>query len=1168
MFHKKRLLFTLCLIFALTSLPAVHLNKAEKNILYLSTGDSKTDSIQFSAIANALPENCRLYYQSLNYDFYTSETDTSSEETYWPFDFLDISKFNAVITGDNLAFEFVHQYYDAHFKSTPIISLISDSDDFSSNLNKMEHSYAIKDSIFFDENIKLATSLFPARKQIIFIGCSNEQRQNYEKSVKKFEIDSDFKNISKMGKEKIEKYISSLKKCSIIYLPSTKELNENILNSEQILDIILENTENPVFICHDIGLGNGVLGGYFVSAEELGNVVGRKINQIFAYNIMNNTTKDFQLQANYYFDVQKMNVFKIKKNQLNTRSIFINDTPSKFTRINFIILFLTLNFILIAAIAYIIITAKKRISIQKNYLNEERSKLNAVLSQSDALFWECAFSTDDNEIETFLGADEEEKTEQTNNIAQGWIDSGLIPTQYIERYNKMIADIRSGAETVSIDLPLQQEDSHTHLTNTHWKHIVYKTINQNTGKIIRAIATATDITNQKRAEEEYEGEMSYRAFVNKEYPVYTRLNLTNNVIMERMINVPELKLTVADSSADSELALIVRTATNNGQNLSLSAALTRKELLTAFTNGSRTRDWDFYYTFANGITRWYKLTVELSSNPYTSCVEANIYMREITNYKIMAISKDSVLDEEVEYIFWLDLPETKCHIIHKANYASWIPIEEDTDYHELTEYMLNNLISTKDRETVEQFFSLKHLTVKLKDKTAANCTFEIITDNLRVAIKQMRSYYLSGNQNVILFICRDITDITLFEKLQNEKLSRAIEQAEKANASKSDFLSRMSHDLRTPMNGIIGMAELAEDEIDKPQALKEDIRKIKSSSKYMLGLLNDILDMAKIESGKLEIRKSRQSAGEIIEAITTMANSMCEQNKITFYCNVDPNKYRNFFINVDRLHLQQVIMNLLSNASKFTPPQGRIEFLLKILERTEKTINTEITISDTGSGMTKEFQKVMFEAFTQDVNSVNKVGTGLGLSIVHNLIKLMGGTIECQSAPGEGTTFTIQLAIDFIEESTDDSSEKSDTNAKSKTANDLTGKRILLVEDNPLNQEISRRVLQKKGMVVTIAENGLVALNTFSDNPENSFDLILMDVMMPVMGGIESAHLLRSLDRKDAKEIPIIALTANAFTEDIQKCIDAGMNTHLSKPIDPLLLISTISEYLTETVES
>ncbi|MCM1224361.1 MAG: response regulator, partial [Lachnospiraceae bacterium] len=377
---------------------------------------------------------------------------------------------------------------------------------------------------------------------------------------------------------------------------------------------------------------------------------------------------------------------------------------------------------------------------------------------------------------------------------------------------------------------------------------------------------------------------------------------------------------------------------------------------------------------------------------------------------------------------------------------------------------------------------------------------------------------------------------------------------------KSDFLSRMSHDLRTPMNGILGMAQLAEDELNQPQAIQEDLRKIKSSSQYMLGLLNDILDMSKIESGKMEIHKSRNSVSEMLESVVTMAKSMCQSNGIHFHCNMDANKYMNTFINVDRLHIQQVIMNLLSNASKFTPEGGRVDFLVNILGRKGDIINAEFVISDTGSGMTKEFQKVMFDSFTQDVNSINKVGTGLGLSIVHNLVQLMNGTIECDSAPGQGTKFFIRMDIEFLEEAS--GGDKKDSAQKSGKAVELSGKRILLVEDNPLNQEISRRLLQKKGMVVTTVENGLIALDTFSQSEMNSFDLILMDVMMPVMGGIESATKIRALERQDAKEIPIIALTANAFTEDIEKCIAAGMNTHLSKPINPVLLINTISEYL------
>lgn len=1146
------------LAFSQTALPDT------KTILYFSASTSRMDNSQFFAISNALPDNFNLYYQSLDYDLYNFKLHDEQQE--WPFAFLDFSKFDAVIIGDNSAFEFSQKRRAEFLGKMPLVCIGTDNGFFLDNAETIPNTKIIKDELFLDENINLAMTLFPGRKKITFIASSDEQIKQYEFKTSKYEIDSEFKDISQMNQAQIEEYVSQLGNCSILFLPSPKELNEKRFNSWRILDTIVDNTENPIFVCHDIGIGEGVLGGYFISTEELGNSVARALGIFFgnaAQTKKENATRT-QAQANYFFDFEQMQRFKIKSDLLNSKTIFINDNQSENTRQILLSLFFSLSLILSAAIITLILFAKKRINLQKTFLDEERIKLNMILSQGDVFFWECDLDPDKNDTIRFSGIDRktDEDSFVSENIIEGWIDQGLIPFEYIDHYNKMISDIKSGKETVSIDLPLQQEDAHTHLANTVWKHIVYKNLNQNSGKSIKVIATAIDITNQKLAEEKYEGEMSYRAFINKAYPAYTRLNLTNNIIMERMINIPEMKLAVKDSSADSELQLFSRITTNSGQNPALPEVLNRKELLTSFMNGTRSHEWDFYYPFPSGMIRWYLLHTEISMNPYTTCIEANLYLRDITEQKIMSISKDSVLDEEVEYILWLDLSTMKCHLIHKANNVNWISIKDEVDYDALTKTILDDVVSSKDKEAAHEFFTLKRLILELKDKFSVNCTFEIVSENLRVAIKQMRAYYLNNNQSIILFICRDITDITLFEKLQNEKLSNAIEQAKKANASKSDFLSRMSHDLRTPMNGIIGMAELIEDEVNQPQALHEDIQKIKSSSKYMLGLLNDILDMAKIESGKMEIHKSRQSVGEIVEAITTMAVPMFETKNIHFYCNVDTHKYKNLFVNIDRLHLQQIIMNLLSNASKFTPSEGHVDLLLKILDRTEKTINVEIVVKDTGSGMTQEFQQVMFDSFTQDVNSINKVGTGLGLSIVRNLINLMGGTIECNSAPGKGTTFTITLSMEFIEELAESAQETSNEASKQKSETELDGKKILLVEDNPLNQEISRRVLQKKGMVVTIAENGQVALDTFSHSGLNAFDLILMDVMMPVMGGIESATKIRALEREDAKTIPIIALTANAFMDDIQKCVDAGMNTHLSKPINPVLLITTIREYL------
>lgn len=1155
---------------ATTKLGDTEVDLEDKNVLFLTTSDAseKCYQTQINCLTKQLPQNFKILSQFINPDI---EINTAVFGTIYDIykDRSVLPRLDYVIVADSAALKFVQAKQDYYFKGLPIVVMGIKRGPLHDSALKMQNFHIVLDEPFIEENIKLINSLFPRRRKIVFIGCDERQKRIIETLKLKFDIESDFKNISGMSKIEIVNYAKSMDRASVLFLPSASDMNEESVNSEEAVKLLCNNTDNPIFTCHDLCFGDGILGGYFVSQEKICEATSFIFKNLGYYKRMSNTYNLNQpLVPEYFFDAAQMKKFNITKSSLNVKTIYINDNQGFVNNRNRLIASFIIMVLLLTAIAVLTVMFANRVKGLEAQVGEERSKLNAIVSQSDALFWECYFDRGEDEI--FLADDYPEDADGsfTGDIAQGWIDSGIIPEEYLDKYNEMISELKGGKESVTIDLPLLQEDIHTHLTTTRWKHIVYKIIEKKGDKVTKAIATAIDITNRKHAEEEYEGEMSYRSFINKEYPLYTRLNLTSNVIMEKMVNVPELSRAMVDTTSDNELEALASIATTHGQNSNLPAAMTRKQLLTMFMNGNRSKEWDFYYEFKTGIIRWFSLSVELTSNPHTNCIEANIYLRDITNSKIMSISKDSVLDEEVEYIFWLDLSSASCHFIHNAQNISWLPAEKDNvEYYSMIENMLNEVVSTKDRAQVEDFFALKYLTVKLKDKQAANCTFEIITDNLRIAIKQVHSYFLNGNQNIIVFICRDITDITLFEKLQNEKLSKAIEQAEKANASKSDFLSRMSHDLRTPMNGVIGIAELAEDELDKPEAIKEDLRKIKSSSKYMVSLLNDILDMSKIESGKLEIRKSKSSVGEMLEFICTQAAALCESKKINFYCNRDAKQFMNYYINVDKMHLQQVVMNLLSNASKFTPPDGRIEFLIDVVSKTDKKLNVDLTVRDTGSGMTKEFQKVMFEAFTQDVNSINKQGTGLGLSIVNNLVRLMEGTIKCDSAPGEGTTFKINLDIEIIDAVIGETGKVAESKTEKKLI-DLTGKKILLVEDNALNQEISRRILQKNGMEVTIAENGLVALDRFSESEVGEYDLVLMDVMMPVMGGIESAGHLRKIDREDAKVIPIVALTANAFQEDIQKCLDAGMNTHLSKPINPVLLIQTISDLISERQEA
>ena len=404
-----------------------------------------------------------------------------------------------------------------------------------------------------------------------------------------------------------------------------------------------------------------------------------------------------------------------------------------------------------------------------------------------------------------------------------------------------------------------------------------------------------------------------------EYNPLRNYRLTQNKYeyQEQFYTEQELEDTF-DIIIDKTYKVVPNATIQNGKKVALENGTAINIPIIAFKNGARQRECDFCYKFSNNALHWFNLCIELASNPSTGDIEAYCYLKDITSQKISAITKDSVLNEDVEYIFWLNKNTKECQFINKSESASWIPESDTIEYDNFISILLKKKIPASDKEKIKDDFNIEKIEEQLLTTSEVRFTYHTRKEDGSIEIKQEKVYYLEKEANILIYVCTDITAITMMENQQNEKLALAIKQAEKANASKSDFLSRMSHDLRTPMNGIMGIAELASKELDDPEALERDIQKIRSSSSYMLGLLNDILDMSKIESGKLEIHQTKASAGNCLENIITLAHVMCDKKNITFYCNKNPDKYRDYIINVDVLHIQQVAMNLISNASKFT----------------------------------------------------------------------------------------------------------------------------------------------------------------------------------------------------------------------------------------------------------
>ena len=389
----------------------------------------------------------------------------------------------------------------------------------------------------------------------------------------------------------------------------------------------------------------------------------------------------------------------------------------------------------------------------------------------------------------------------------------------------------------------------------------------------------------------------------------------------------------------------------------------------------------------------------------------------------------------------------------------------------------------------------------------------------------------------------------------NLQLGAAKEEAERASAAKSEFLSRMSHDMRTPLNAILGMTYLGEGSNSLAET-KDCLAKVQSSGEYLLGMINDTLDMTKIDTEKIVLKPEPYNQKELIETLYTLFESRAREKKIEFHVEAKGTKRT---VLTDKLRLQQILFKLISNAIHFTGAGGTVEVLIDGRQVSDDWIEIILVVKDTGIGMSREFQKRMYEAFEQEHSSQDVGGTGLGLSIVKRLVDLEGGTITCKSEQGRGTEFSVSLMARIAPEPAQPEGMQKET-VPQKT--ELYGKQVLLCEDHPLNVRIAERLLQKWGVEVTVAENGARGVELFTASEQWDFDAILMDIRMPVMDGLEAARNIRALDRPDAKMIPIIAVTANAFDEDIRKSVEAGINCHLAKPINPKQLYKTLEAYL------
>lgn len=423
-------------------------------------------------------------------------------------------------------------------------------------------------------------------------------------------------------------------------------------------------------------------------------------------------------------------------------------------------------------------------------------------------------------------------------------------------------------------------------------------------------------------------------------------------------------------------------------------------------------------------------------------------------------------------------------------------------------------------------------------------------------IQQMNNQLVDA-QRKLMRSNRNLEHALKENKEINQKLDEARMLAERANHSKTSFLANMSHDIRTPMNAIVGLTELMQHNLDKPELLENYITKLRSSSQYLLDLINDILDLSKIENGSMELKIEPMDVGTQIEQIVTIIRPQLNKKKLNLTVDGEDAQYG--YLLGDPVRFRQILMNVFSNAIKYTPEGGDIHLGIHETISNKQRVY-RFVIEDNGMGMSQEFMEHIFDPFSRAETSVREIqGTGLGMAITKNIVDALGGSIQVSSKLGAGSRFEIVLPFEICHDT--DTAERSahmQTNDDKDETFSLSGMHFLCAEDNDLNAEILSCMLEMQGAECDICENGKLLVEAFELATPGQYDAILMDIQMPVMDGYEATRQIRQSTNPLGKTIPIIAMTANAFSEDIRKCLDAGMNAHIAKPVDFDKLKATI----------
>jgi PAS domain S-box-containing protein len=682
------------------------------------------------------------------------------------------------------------------------------------------------------------------------------------------------------------------------------------------------------------------------------------------------------------------------------------------------------------------------------------------------------------------------------------------------------------------------------------------------GKILRrpgepglAYFSFSNATGMKQEEAQYKRTIHELLMANPRAICAFRLNLTQNTCSEGHGSSAYIQRLVGAETATQTLDNIANLITEKSDSLAFRRKINRDRLLYDFSIGKRHVEITYRRHNEQDETRWVNTYVNMIRNPDNNDVEAIAYSVDASREKEEEQIISSITKNEYDYIAIVDIDSRKIRFFNVRSTNGETRPRQMATYDASVQESIRCYLGVDDSKQYLRALSFEHVTAYLDQYSDFIYSFLIQDSQGRQYRKQLTYRYLDASKKKIIFARSDVTASFKAEQEQTRRIRRALLVAEHASEMKSNFLSNVSHDMRTPLNAILGYTRLAKESSDLFTA-QDYLDKIDMAGNTLLDLINDTLDLQKIENGVITLKPGPVHSADIMERIIVSIRSLIDEKHIRFIFNAD--NLQHTAIYVDKMRFQQVFINLLSNAIKFTPVGGTVEFSIDRLREDDKKVYDKITVKDNGIGMSQAFLSKLFEPFTQErtAETAHIGGSGLGLSIVKRIVTLMGGQIEVTSQLGVGSEFTVYLEL----ERADQDIPQEGIQASLLESAQLKGLRVLMCEDNAMNTEIAKLLLEKSGMVVTCASDGKQGVDLFLQNPPGTWDVILMDIRMPVMNGYEATDAIRHSHHEQAASIPIIALSADAYESDVQKSLAAGMNAHIGKPINPQQMYEVIGK--------